>query len=41
MLDPNGPAFAEQLAKIRERRRSGGGSGGGSGASGAPGDAGL
>ena len=38
MLDPNGPAFAEQLDKIRERRRSGGGSGGGSGA---PGDAGL
>jgi len=38
MLDPNGPAFAEQLAKIRERRRSGGGSGGGSGA---PDDAGL
>jgi hypothetical protein len=38
MLDPNGPAFNEQLAKIRERRRSGGGSGGGSGA---PGDAGL
>ena len=34
MLDPNGPAFAEQLDKIRERRRSGGGSG-------APGDAGL
>jgi hypothetical protein len=42
MLDPNGPAFAEQLQKIRERRRSGGGSGGGSsGGSGAPGDAGL
>jgi hypothetical protein len=38
MLDPNGPAFAEQLQKIRERRRSGGGSSGGSGA---PGDAGL
>ena len=37
MLDPNGPAFAEQLEKIR-RRRSGGGSGGGSGG---PGDAGL
>lgn len=34
MLDPNGPAFAEQLEKIRERRRSGGGSG-------APEDAGL
>jgi hypothetical protein len=39
MLDPNGPAFAEQLAKIRERRRSGGG--GSSGGSGGPGDAGL
>ena len=38
MLDPNGPAFAEQLGKIRERRRSGGGSGG---VSGAPDDAGL
>jgi hypothetical protein len=38
MLDPNGPAFAEQLEKIRERRRSGGGSGGGSGA---PDEAGL
>jgi hypothetical protein len=34
MLDPNGPAFGEQLERIRERRRSGGGSGG-------PGDAGL
>jgi hypothetical protein len=39
MLDPNGPAFAEQLEKIRERRRSGGG--GSSGGSGAPDDAGL
>jgi hypothetical protein len=38
MLDPNGPAFGEQLEKIRERRRSGGGSRGGSGA---PDDAGL
>jgi hypothetical protein len=38
MLDPNGPAFGEQLEKIRERRRSGGGSIGGSGA---PDDAGL
>ncbi len=33
MLDPNGPAFAEQLAKIRERHGAGG--------SGAPDDAGL
>jgi hypothetical protein len=43
MLDPNGPAFADQLEKIRERRRSGGGSGGsdGSGGPGAPKDAGL
>jgi hypothetical protein len=39
MLDPNGPAFAEQLEKIRERRRSGGG--GSSGGSGAPDDADL
>ena len=38
MLDPDGPAFAEQLEKIRERRRSGGRSGGGSGA---PDEAGL
>jgi hypothetical protein len=38
MLDPNGPAFGEQLEKIRERRRSGKGSSGGSGA---PDDAGL
>jgi hypothetical protein len=34
MLDPNGPAFTEQLERIRERHRSGGGSG-------APDDAGL
>jgi hypothetical protein len=39
MLDPNGPAFAEQLEKIRDRRRSGGGDSGGG--SGAPDDAGL
>jgi hypothetical protein len=38
MLDPNGPAFAEQLEKIRARHRSGSGSGG---SGGAPGDAGL
>ena len=38
MLNPNGPAFAEQLAKIRERHGPGGASGGGSGA---PEDAGL
>ena len=35
MLDPNGPAFAEQLQKIRDRRRPGGGG------PGAPDDAGL
>jgi hypothetical protein len=40
MLDPNGPAFQDQLEKIRERRRSGGGSGD-AGGSGAPDDAGL
>ena len=38
MLDPNGPAFGEQLEKIRDRRRSGKGSSGGPGA---PDDAGL
>jgi hypothetical protein len=38
MLDPNGPGFAEQLEKIRERRRSGGGSSGGEGP---PSEAGL
>lgn len=37
MLDPNGPAFAEQLEKIRERRRSSGGHAG----TGAPPEAGL
>jgi hypothetical protein len=48
MLDPNGPAFAEQLEKIRSRRsepdsRSGSGSGAASGGApkGAPTDAGL
>ena len=35
MLDPNGPSFQEQLEKIRERRKTGGG------AAGAPEDAGL
>jgi hypothetical protein len=35
MLDPNGPAFGEQLEKIRSRRR------GSDGGSGAPDDAGL
>jgi hypothetical protein len=40
MLDPNGPAFAEQLEKIRERRH-GGPTGGGSADGGAPSDAGL
>jgi hypothetical protein len=39
MLDPNGPAFAEQLGKIRARHGSGGG--GSSGGPGAPDDAGL
>ena len=34
MLDPNAPAFTEQLERIRERRRPGGGSG-------TPDDAGL
>jgi hypothetical protein len=38
MLDPNGPAFAEQLAKIRERHGERGGPAGGSGA---PDEAGL
>ncbi len=33
MLDPNGPSFQEQLAKVRERRRNAG--------AGAPDDAGL
>jgi hypothetical protein len=41
MLDPNGPAFAEQLEKIRDRRRAGGPGGSSSGGSGAPDDAGL
>jgi hypothetical protein len=39
MLDPSGPGFAEQLEKIRDRRRPGGGDSGGG--SGAPYDAGL
>jgi hypothetical protein len=39
MLDPNGPAFGEQLDRIRERRRSGRGVS--SDGSGAPDDAGL
>ena len=35
MLNPNGPSFQEQLERIRERRKTGGG------ASGAPDEAGL
>jgi hypothetical protein len=35
MLDPNGPSFQEQLERIRERRKTGGGD------AGAPEDAGL
>ena len=38
MLDPNQPAFNEQLERIRQRRRDGGA---GSGSSGAPEDAGI
>jgi hypothetical protein len=44
MLDPNGPAFAEQLEKIRSRRSepdSRSGSGAGAATKGAPKDAGL
>jgi hypothetical protein len=42
MLDPNQPAFNEQLEKIRQRRRGGAsGDASGSDGSGAPGDAGL
>ena len=39
LLDPNGPAFAEQLERIRERRRAGGSAG--TAGVGAPEDAGL
>jgi hypothetical protein len=35
LLDPNGPSFQEQLERIRERRKTGGG------AAGAPDDAGI
>jgi hypothetical protein len=41
MLDPNGPGFAEQLEKIRDRRRRDAGGGSTSAGSGAPNDAGL
>jgi hypothetical protein len=41
MLDPNGPGFAEQLEKIRDRRRRDAGGAGTGAGSGAPNDAGL
>ena len=41
MLDPNQPAFNEQLERIRQRRRGRAAASGDSGGPGAPGDAGL